>query len=85
VTVKAMMPAIACRVVDHLADLERRLASSADGERGKPNHRLAFPDVPAALAELAGHDVTAAGFHHHTTLVAQYAQAVRARPAPKPV
>src|SRR3954447_5344892 len=59
-------------------------SSDPDGQRGQPNHRLVFPDVPSALAELAVHDVTAGGFHDHAALVARYAQAVRARPPQKP-
>src|SRR4051812_47757144 len=59
-------------------------SSDPDGERGKPNHRLVFPDVPSALAELAVHQVTADGFGDHEALIAKYGEAVRARPAQKP-
>jgi hypothetical protein len=55
-------------------------SSDPDGERGAPNDRLIFRDVPAALEELAVYGVTAAGFHDHAGLVAKYAEAVRARP-----
>ena len=59
-------------------------SSDPDGHRGKPNHRLVFSDVSSALAELAVHGVTADGFHNHSTLVAQYAEAVRSRGPRKP-
>ena len=61
-----------------------RSADGSDGERGKPNHRLLFADVPSALADLAVHDVTAAGLHDHATLVARYSDAVRSRAQQKP-
>jgi hypothetical protein len=61
-----------------------RSADGSDGERGKPNHRLVFADVPSVLADLAVHDVTAAGFHDHSKLVARYTDAVRTRRQQKP-
>lgn len=57
-----------------------RSSDGSDGQRGKPNHRLIFPDLQSALAELAAHDVTAAGFNDHAALITGYADAVRIRP-----